>query len=97
VRPGKEAEFETLYGSEGRWASFFRHSPAYQGTLLLRDPKSSGDYVVLDVWDHPSARESYCHEHAAEYQRLDAAGAALTASERHVGWFDDVQAVLATL
>jgi hypothetical protein len=36
VRPGREAEFERLYGPNGAWTVFFGRAPAYLGTELLR-------------------------------------------------------------
>src|SRR5688500_12210287 len=90
AKPDQEALFEALYGPEGGWASLFRGSPAYQGTFLLMDRGKSRGYVLIDVWNSRAERDAYCREHAERYKLLDQAGAEITESEQHEGWFESV-------
>ncbi|MBI3661663.1 MAG: hypothetical protein HY234_01235 [Acidobacteria bacterium] len=81
------AEFERHYDSSGTWVIFFRKAAAYHGTVLLRDADTPGRYMTLDHWNSFDAYQSFCTEHEAEYRRIDAMCASLTASERCLGLF----------
>jgi hypothetical protein len=81
------AEFERHYNSSGTWVIFFRRSADYHGTVLLRDADTPGRYLTLDHWSSFEAYQSFCAEHEAEYRRIDAMCASLTASERRLGLF----------
>lgn len=97
AKDSQEDLFEALYGPDGGWASFFRASPAYHGSFLLKDPRTPRGYVVIDVWASRADRDAFCLEHAGRYKLLDAAGEEITESERHEGWFESVDEVLARL
>lgn len=97
ARPALERRFEEFYGSEGDWALLYRESTAFQGSFLLRDFTTPRGYVIVDVWDSRLEQEEFCRLHAERYAQLDAAGAKLRESERHVGWFDNVDDVMAQL
>ncbi len=97
AKASQEELFEALYGPEGGWMSFFRASPAYQGSFLLKDPRTARGYVVIDVWASRADRDAFCREHAARYNLLDAAGEEITESEVHEGWFESADEVLAKL
>ena len=91
VKAGSEAEFERLYGPEGGWARFFRGSPQYLKTELLRDLGKPGRYFTIDYWTDEASHKEFCQQQAKEFQRLDAAGEKLTESETAVGNFAVVE------
>jgi len=90
VRPEKVVEFETNYASTGAWALLFQKSPAFRGTILLRDPETPRRYVTIDVWANRAASDAFRQEHQQEYDALDRICEAFTESERSLGIFDVV-------
>jgi len=88
VLPGCEAEFESIYGSEGGWAELFRNDPAYHGTTLLRDLQLSGRYITSDRWENIDMYQSFKQKFAADYRRLDEQCERLTDSEKMIGVFN---------
>lgn len=87
VREGAETAFEQLYGPEGAWVALFRGAEGYVGTELLRAADAPRRYVTIDRWISADAYAAFRQRHAAAYRELDAAGEALTESERLVGEF----------
>lgn len=69
-RPGKEVEFESIYGPDGEWAQLFRRSPNDVRTDLLRE-LPSGRYVTLDLWTSQAAHVQFKLEPAADYREID--------------------------
>ena len=61
--------FERAYGADGEWAEFFRQSPGYIGTELLRDVELPSRYLVIDRWDSAEAYNAFAAEHRDEYMR----------------------------
>ncbi len=59
VKPGCDERFESIYGPDGDWAQLFRRDPAYQRTLLLRDPLHDRTYVTCDFWETRKAYEAF--------------------------------------
>jgi heme-degrading monooxygenase HmoA len=90
VRPEKIVEFETNYATSGAWAMLFQKSPAYRGTILLRDAGGSRRYLTIDIWRDRESLEAFRSDHAQEYGALDRRCEAFTESEREVGIFDVV-------
>jgi heme-degrading monooxygenase HmoA len=89
VKPGCEERFERVYGADGDWARLFRSDANYQGTRLLRDASRDGIYMTLDCWRSREAYERFRDTAAERYAALDAACEGLTASERHLGSFEE--------
>jgi len=87
VRPGREAEFRRHYGPDGSWVRLFREAAGHLDTMLLQDAESPGRYVTVDRWESAAAYAAFRERHAAEYEALDGACAALTVSERDLGTF----------
>ena len=79
------AAFEAAYWAEGAWAQLFRTSPDYRGTELLRDAYISGAYLTIDRWVSEEAFRAFRKDHDQEYETLDRACDALTASETRIG------------
>jgi heme-degrading monooxygenase HmoA len=90
VRPGKEAEFEKIYGPEGDWAQCFSKAGGYCGTELCRDLSEPGRFVTSDFWMSQEAYETFKAQHAAEYRALDQKCESLTEDEREIGKFKRV-------
>jgi hypothetical protein len=90
VRPGAEADFERLYGSDGEWVALFRQSPDFVGTTLFRQSGGGaiGAYLTIDRWSSAAAYDAFRSKIEGEYQRLDRAGAAFTTREALLGRFD---------
>ena len=81
-------EFERAYGPDGEWVPFFRRSPAYLGTELLRDLDRANRYVTIDRWTSREAYERFRAERAAEYRAIDERCERLTEHEALVGAFE---------
>ncbi len=82
VRPGREAEFETLYGGDGEWVRLFRTGAGYIGSELLR--ASDGTYLTIDRWESEGSFRSFQEAHAAPYDAIDRNGRGLTIEEAKV-------------
>lgn len=85
VAPGREAEFEAMYGAEGDWVQLFRRRPEYLGTELLRDVADPARYLTIDRWADRASYDAFRHESADEYAAIDARGDALTVEEAALG------------
>ena len=79
--------FEEHYGPRGTWAQFFRRSPDYLRTDLLR---SGEGYLTLDWWRSREAYEAFRTTEASEYAAIDATCEAVTETEEKVGEYDVV-------
>jgi hypothetical protein len=90
VKPGCEERFEKAYGPDGDWVRLFRSDTHYYETRLVRDSFRRGVYLTMDFWESREAYEEFMAGHTTEYEAMDEAGAALTISERRVGWFERV-------
>jgi len=90
VKPGFEERFESVYGPSGDWAQLFFRDPAYQRTLLLRDPFRMRTYVTLDFWDSKKAYDSFRQANTEAYSALDQRCEELTSAERENGAFEQL-------
>jgi len=88
VLPGREAEFEQIYGPDGDWAKFFRQFNGFEGTELLRDLHHRGRYLTLDRWQSHDAWEVVQQKSPDRYRELDLRCDALTRHETRIGVFD---------
>jgi heme-degrading monooxygenase HmoA len=76
--------FQSVYGPEGEWATFFAPGEGYLGTELLR----SGDrYLLIDRWRTRAEYETFLADHADEYARRNADARRLWRREEDVGRF----------
>jgi heme-degrading monooxygenase HmoA len=92
VRPGREAEFEQIYGPTGDWAQLFARGEGFVGTELLRDVAETGRYVTIDRWTSHAAFEAFRQQLAADYRALDERCEALTLREEALGTFTEPDA-----
>jgi hypothetical protein len=90
VKPGCDERFESVYGPDGDWVQLFRRDPAYQRTLLLRDPFRDHSYVTCDFWESRKAYESFRQNNLDAYLTLDKRCEELTTAERKIGGFERV-------
>jgi len=90
VKPGCDERFESVYGPDGDWAQLFRPDPAYQRTLLLRDPFRDRRYLTCDFWESRKAYESFRQNNLDAYRRLDKSCEVLTTAERKIGEFEQL-------
>ena len=84
VRPGREAEFEALYGPDGGWVALFGEYAGYLGTELLRG-EADGEYLSIDRWASQADYDACLAAAKPRYAQIDARGDALTLSEHRVG------------
>jgi heme-degrading monooxygenase HmoA len=87
VKSGKRREFETVYGSRGDWACFFRHGKGYIRTELIRDVENPRRYLTLDFWTTRQAYLRFKNENRAGYQAIDEKCLSLTEGEALIGEF----------
>ena len=88
VAAERARDFERVYGPDGDWARLFARAPGYLGTELLKDTLRSGRYLTIDRWSSAAAFDAFKQEWKAEYDALDRACEALTASETPLGAFE---------
>jgi heme-degrading monooxygenase HmoA len=91
ARPGREKDFEALYGPGGLWAALFHESRRYHGTILLRSHAAPREYTLLDFWQSRADFEAFKEAQRGAYEALDREGEGLTELEQHLGWFDDLE------
>lgn len=50
VKPGRETEFEQLYGADGAWTAMNRHTRSYLGSSFLNDQNRASRYILVEYW-----------------------------------------------
>jgi heme-degrading monooxygenase HmoA len=91
VTPGREAEFEALYGADGDWVRLFRRSDDYVGTEFYRDAAQPGAYLTIDRWSARAAYDAFLDVAREDYATLEARGDALTVEETRLGVLFDAR------
>ncbi|HEY7103076.1 MAG TPA: antibiotic biosynthesis monooxygenase [Mycobacteriales bacterium] len=81
VVPGREAEFEQLYGSAGAWAQLFARSAGHLSTELYRALDRPVRYLTVDRFADAESWQRFLREHGADYAELDSRCAPLTTAE----------------
>jgi heme-degrading monooxygenase HmoA len=81
VVPGREAEFEQLYGSAGAWARLFARSAGHVSTELYRSVDQPGRYLTVDRFSDADSWRRFLTEHGQDYADLDSRCAQLTTSQ----------------
>jgi quinol monooxygenase YgiN len=94
VKPESISAFEETYGPDGAWAQFFRQSPDYFGTELVRDLDHPGRYLTLDHWTSRKALHRFKQDHQSAYAALDKQCERLTERETFLGDFEQVALTL---
>ncbi len=88
VRPGCSTEFERHYGPHGTWTRFFRRSPAFVRTELMRDPERPREYATIDYWESREAFTEFEAANGEDYRRIDEGFETLTEKEERIGGFE---------
>jgi hypothetical protein len=91
TQPGKEAEFEEAYGTNGLWSQLFKKSADYLGTTLLLDRQENGRYLTVDRWREAGAFARFKLENLEAYEKIDKKCEGLVTSEILIGTFDVVE------
>ncbi len=81
VVPGREAEFERLYGSAGAWAQLFARSTSHVGTELYRGVDRLARYLTVDRFSDTDSWQRFLSDHGDDYAELDSRCAPLTTSQ----------------
>ena len=88
VKPGKEKDFEVLNGSKGGWYQFFKHSPDFISTSLLKDENAARRYLTQDIWKSIEGFKEYVRQNKPDFDALDKANAELYENVKHLGYFN---------
>lgn len=87
VKPGAEAQFEALYGSDGAWVELFRDYRGYLDTQLLRGEQPR-HYLTIDRWASAAEYDGFLAAAHDRYARINAQGDTLTLAERRLGRYE---------
>ncbi|MBV9574258.1 MAG: antibiotic biosynthesis monooxygenase [Acidobacteriales bacterium] len=71
VRPGREAEFEQAYRSDGDWSQLFRKGEGYLGTTMLSDAENPSRWLIADRWSSLASFEAFQRAHREIYDELN--------------------------
>ncbi len=87
ARPGREAEFEQMYGADGEWTAMNRLTRSYLGTSFLRDQNQSSRYIVIEYWSEMVVYEQHRSYRGDAIASLEKRRGALVASVEPLGIF----------
>jgi len=71
VRPGKQKEFERVYGADGEWSALARRSRSFLGSSFLRDQAAGTSYLLIEYWSEMVVYEKHRSTASADIRRLD--------------------------
>jgi heme-degrading monooxygenase HmoA len=83
-------DFESHYGPEGEWTTFFARGRGFVGAELLRDTEFPGRYVLIDRWETREAFEAFAAEHRDEYVQRAGDSELYYLQELRLGSFESV-------
>jgi len=89
-KPERQAEFESIYKSDGKWSQLFSCSSEYHGTTLIRDQVNPYRYFCADHWDDLASFQAFKDSNADDYAKLDLLCEELTVKESCLGHFDSL-------
>lgn len=78
-------QFLRAYGPDGEWASLFRRSPGYVGTLLLADQAQPTRFLTIDRWGSDDDYRQFLERFRADYDEIDRRCERLTCRETKLG------------
>ena len=84
VPEGSVADFERVYGPDGRWAQLFSSSDGFKGTELFVSLSTPGRYLTVDRFRDEASWRRLQAEHRDAYLQLDAESEGLTLDEREL-------------
>jgi|SRR5215471_3215339 len=87
VKPGREAEFEDFYGTDGEWSATNRLTRSYLGTSFLRDQNRATRYIVIEYWSEMLVHEQHRAYKSDTMETLEARRAELVVTVEPMGIF----------
>ena len=87
VKPGRENEFEELYGVDGDWTKLNRQTRSYLGSSFLRDQSRAARYIVVEYWSEMLVYEQHRTYRSDAITSLEQRSEALVESTEPVGVF----------
>ena len=84
VPEGSVADFERVYGPEGRWAQLFSSSDDFEGTELFVSLSTPGRYLTVDRFRDEASWRRFQTNHRLAYLELDAESEGLILHEREL-------------
>lgn len=90
VKPESESDFINLCGQNGEWVEWFRNSPDYIETDLLKSGNGENIYLTVDKWKSKVSYDQYYNSDPVSFNRLDQKGETYTTDERRIGDYETV-------
>jgi heme-degrading monooxygenase HmoA len=87
VKPGREDEFEQMYGVDGEWTKLNRQTRSYLGSSFLRDQSRASRYIVVEYWSEMLVYEQHKVYRSDAIASLEQRSAALVESTEPLGVF----------
>jgi hypothetical protein len=87
VKPGREDEFEQMYGVDGEWTKLNRQTRSYLGSSFLRDQSHASRYIVVEYWSEMLVYEQHKVYRSDAIASLEQRSAALVESTEPLGVF----------
>jgi quinol monooxygenase YgiN len=88
VLPGKNEEFELLYGADGPWTALGRRSRSFLGSSFLKDLAQPSRYIVIEYWSEMVVYERHHADFEDEVQKLEQQRQALLQQSVPLGLFN---------
>ena len=71
VKPGREKEFEELYGADGEWTALNRQTRSYLGSSFMRDQNQSARYLLVEYWSEMLVYEQHRTTRVATIEQIE--------------------------
>ena len=87
VKPGKQQEFERVYGADGEWSKLARRSRSFLGSSFLRDQAADTSYMLVEYWSEMVVYEKHRHSLDTDLRSIEGRREALCEAVTPVGIF----------
>src|SRR5262245_23122971 len=87
IKPGRESEFERLYGVDGEWTKLNRQTRSYLGSSFLKDQNRAARYVLVEYWSEMLVYEQHRSFRSDAMMSLEKRSAELVAATEPLGIF----------
>ena len=91
VKVGAEENFKALYNSNGEWVQWFKESPHFIRTDLMRSSESSDVFVTVDWWESKEAYEKFYNSNPKRREAIDSKGENYTLQEKRIGSYEVIE------
>ena len=71
VKPGREKEFEELYGADGEWTALNRQTRSYLGSSFMRDQNQSARYLLVEYCSEMLVYEQHRTTRVATIEQIE--------------------------